>query len=54
MLTLVQLADGTFKLTIDYDDGSVKIHHEWSFQECEPTEAEIAKTVLSIPVGRAS
>jgi hypothetical protein len=54
MLTLVQLADGTFKLTIDYDDGSVKIHHEWSFQECEPSEAEIVRTLLTVPTGCTS
>ena len=46
VLSLVQLSDGTFKLVIDYEDESVKIHQTWYFTESEQSEAEVAREIL--------
>lgn len=46
MLSLVQLSDGTFKLVIDYEDESAKIHQTWYFTESEQSEAEVAREIL--------
>lgn len=51
MLSLVQLSDGTFKLVVDYEDESVKIHQTWYFTECEQSEAEVTREILVTKLG---
>ncbi len=42
MLQMVQLQDGRYKLTIDYNSDSFAIHREWIFElaesDAEPLE----------------
>lgn len=52
MFQLVQLADGKFRLTVDYDDGFVKIHQEWYFDLSERSDAEEAKKIFVMTVNR--
>ena len=35
MLTIVQLQDGCYKVTIDYSVGGLTVHQEWTFRPAE-------------------
>lgn len=52
MCTLVQLEDGKFRLIIDYKDDGFSVHYEWTFEECERSEAEAAKTVFELQIAK--
>ena len=51
MFTLVQLEDGTFKLVVNYEDESIKIHEEWYFDKAERSDAAPAREIFAVNIG---
>ena len=52
MFTLVQLIDGTFRLTVEYKDANIELFKTWYFMATEESQSPEEKCVFSLKVDR--
>ena len=50
MLELVQLADGTYRLTVKFHDQDANLESTWYFNIADPSEAEVVKRVFAMTI----
>lgn len=50
MIELMQLKDGSYKLTMKYNDSSIIVDETWYFTTSIPSDAEVEKKIFSMKV----
>ena len=50
MLTLVRLADGNYRLTVDYHGENASFYREWTFAAVEKSDSEPTELILRIVI----
>ena len=48
MVKLVRLTDGSYKLSLKYNDDNITIEKVWYFNETQPTDAEEEKLIFCL------